>query len=148
MHKIIQCRQKAWMKPYIDYNTEKRKHAVGKFAKDFYKLMNNSVFGKTMENVRNHCKHKIVTDGEILRKYTRLPNFYNAVDINDEITIVQMKHEMTELNKPIYAGSAILDLSKTLMYKFHYEFARPKFSKNGKMPELCYMDTDLFIYDT
>ena len=93
------------MKPYIDYNTEKRKHAVGKFAKDFYKLMNNSVFGRTMENVRNHCKHKIITDGEKLRKYTRLPNFYNAVDINDEITIVQMKHEMTELNKPIYAGS-------------------------------------------
>ena len=58
-----------------------------------------------------------------------------------------MKHEMTELNKPIYAGSAILDLSKTLMYKFHYEFARPKFSKNGKTPELCYMDTDSFIYD-
>ena len=58
-----------------------------------------------------------------------------------------MKHEMTELNRPIYAGSTILDLSKTLMYKFHYEFARPKFSKNGKMPELCYMDTDSFIYD-
>ena len=72
VHKIIQFRQKAWMKPYIDYNTEKRKHAVGKFAKDFYKLMNNSVFGKTMENVRKHCKHKIITDGETLRKYTRL----------------------------------------------------------------------------
>ena len=60
------------MKPCIDYNTEKRKHAVGEFDKEFYKLMNNSVFGKTMENGRKHCKHRIVADGEKLRKYARL----------------------------------------------------------------------------
>ena len=72
VHRIIKYKQKAWMKPYIDYNTEKRKAAVGKFSKDFYKLMNNSVFGKTMENVRKHCKHQVITNGEKLRKYTRL----------------------------------------------------------------------------
>ena len=79
--------------------------------------------------------------------FCRYPNFFNTVDINEDICIVQMKHKIVVLDKPIYAGGAILDLSKTLMYNFHYGFARKKFVKDGKTPDLCYMDTDSFIYN-
>ena len=109
--------------------------------------MNNAVCGKTMENVRNHKSHKLATDGEIERKYVRLPNFYNSIEITDEISIIRQKYDEVKLKKPLYVGPSILDISKTLMYNFHYEFMTKKFIKDGVKPRLCYMDTDSFIYD-
>ena len=81
------------------------------------------------------------------RKYVRLPYFYNSIEITDEISIIQFKYSEVKLNKPIYVGLSILDISKILMYNFHYEFMMKKFIKDGAKPELCYMDTDSFIYD-
>ena len=147
IHRVIEFKEKPWLKQYIDFNTEKRKHATTKFMKYFYKLMKNAVYGKTMENVRNHKKHKLVTDGEMERKYVRLPNFYNSIEITDEVSIIQFKYGEVKLDKPIYVGLSILDISKTLMYNFHCEFMMKKFIKDGVKPQLCYMDTDSFIYD-
>ena len=109
--------------------------------------MNNAVYGKTMENVRNHKKHKLSMSSDMERKYVRLPNLYNSIEITDEISIIQFKYSEVKLNKPIYVGLSILDISKTLMYNFHYEFMMKKFIKDGVKPQLCYMDTDSFISD-
>ena len=147
IHRVIEFKEKPWLKQYIDFSTEKRTHATTKFMKDFYKLMNNAVYGKTMENVRNHKKHKLVTSGDMERKYVRLPNFYNSIEITDEISIIQFKYGEVKLVKPICVGLSILDINKTPMYNFHYEFMMKKFIKDGVKPQLCYMDTDSFIYD-
>ena len=147
IHRVIECKEKPWLKQYIDFNTEKRMHATTKFMNDLYKLMNNAIYGKTMENARNHKKHKLVRSGDMERKYVRLPNFYNSIEITDEISIIQFKYGEVMLNKPIYVGLSILDISKTLMYNCHYEFMMKKFINDGVKPQLCYMDTDSFIYD-
>ena len=115
------------MKGYIEHNTRMRTNANTDFEKDFFKLINNSVFGKTMENVRHHRKHRVCTDGDYARKYIRQPSFYSAIFIDEDILIVQQNKEIVELNKPIYIGCIILDLSKTLMYNYHYNFARRYF---------------------
>ena len=142
VHEIIEFKQSMWLKEYIDFNTQKRTHAENDFEKDFFKLMNNSVFGKTMENVRNHKKFEICTDGVVLRRWVRNPKFYGVIQINDDTLIVEKKKGKVILNKPIYIGFSILDVSKTLMYDFHYNFAKP----NLPNVQLCYMDTDSFIY--
>ena len=115
IHRGIEFKEKPWLKQYIDFNTEKRTHATTKFMKDCYKLMNNAVYGKTMENVRNHKKHKLVTGGDMERKYVRLPNVYNSIEITGEISVIQFKYSEVKLDKPIYVGLSILDISKTLI---------------------------------
>ena len=140
-HRVIEVKEKPWLQQYIDFSMEKRTHATTKFMKDFYKLMNNAVYGKTMENVRNHKKHKLVTSGDMERKYVRLPNVYTSIEITDEISIIQFKYSEVKLDKPIYVGLSILDISKTLMYNFHYEFMMKKFIKDGVKPQLCYMES-------
>ena len=146
IHKVIRFKQSTWMKGYIEHNTQMRTNATTDFEKDFFKLMNNSVFGKTMENVRNHRKHRVCTDGDYAGKYIRLPSFYSAVFVDEDILIVQQNKEIFELSKPIYVGCTIFDLSKTLMYDYHYNFARKHLKKRTDLPILCYMDTDSFIY--
>ncbi len=143
VNEIIEFKQSLWLKEYIDFNTQKRTHARNDFEKDLFKLMNNSVFGKTMENVRNHGRFEICTDGEVLRKWVRNPNFNGVIEINEDTLLVEKKLRKVTLNKPMYIGFSILDISKTLMYDFHYNFAKP----NLPNVELCYMDTDSFIYD-
>ena len=99
-----------------------------------------------MENVRNHRKHRVCTDGDYARKYIRLPSFYSAVFVDEDILIVQQNKEIVELKKPIYVGCTILDLSKTLTYCYHCSLARKHLKKRIYLPRLCYMGTDSFIY--
>ena len=139
VHRVIQFNEKPWLKQYIDFYTEKRKYATTKVMKDFYKLMNNAVYGKTMENVRNHKKHKVVTDGEMERKYVRLPNFFNSSELTDELSIIQFNYGEVKLEKPIYVGLSSLDISKTLMHNVHYEFMMKKVMKDDGKPRLCYI---------
>ena len=130
VHRALQFNEKTWLKEYIDFNTEKRKNAKNSFEKDIFKMMNNSVFGKTMENLRKRCNVKLVTDKD---KFLRL------------------------------VGMCILDLSKTLMYDFHYNYIKRKYEDNsiflfGDTDSLCYAiktddiyedlykDRDLFDY--
>ena len=142
VHKVIEFDQEAWLKPYIDMNTDLRKQAKNDFEKDFFKLMNNSVFGKTMENVRNHRDIKIVTTDKRTSILASEPNYHSTKYISKDVLIMEMKKTEVKMNKPIYLGQAILDLSKTVMYEFWYDYIKPKY---GDKARLCYMDTTSFV---
>ena len=142
IHRVIKFNQKEWLKPYIDMNTELRKAAKNDFEKDLFKLMNNSVFGKTMENIRKHRDIKLVTTGKKRSKLVSEPNYHTINLISGDLSIIEMKKTKVKMNKPIYLGLSILEISKTLMYEFWYDYMKPKY---GNKVKLCYMDTDSFI---
>ena len=142
VHRIIKFNQKAWLKPYIDMNTELRKLARDDFEKDLFKLMNNAVFGKTMENVRKHRNIKLVTTDKKRYKLVSEPNYHTTNYISKHLSIIEMNKTRVKMNKPIYLGLSILDISKILMYKFWYYYIKLKYGNNVK---LCYMDTDSFV---
>ena len=145
IHRAIEFKQLAWMKEYIDFNTKLRTAAENDFEKDFYKLMNNSVFGKTMENIRNHRNIKLVNNQEEYLRNVMCPNFNSGTLFGPSLMVCEMGKVKVVMNKPVYLGQAILDLSKTIMYEFHYEYMKRKYA-DDKIT-LCYMDTDCLIYD-
>ena len=123
-------------------NTELRKLAKNDFEKDLFKLMNDSVFGKTMENIRKHRDIKLVTADTKRSKLVSEPNCHTINLISEDLSIIEMKKTKVKMNKSIYLGLSILEISKTLMYEFWYDYMKPKYNSNVK---LCYMDTDSFI---
>ena len=142
IHRIIEFNQEAWLKPYINMNTELRKAAKNDFEKDLFKLINNSVFGKAMENIRKHRDIKLVTTDKKRSKLVSEPNYHTINLISEDLSIIEMKRTKVKMNKPMYLGLSILEISKTLMYEFWYHYMKPKYANNVK---LCYMDTDSFI---
>ena len=142
VHRVVEFRQEDWLKPYIDMNTELRKHAKNDFEKDFFKLMNNSVFGKAMENVRNHRDIRVVTTDKRRSILASEPNYHSTKYISKDLLITEMRKVEVKMNKPIYLGQAILDISKTLMYEFWYDYIKQKY---GDKARLCYTDTDSFV---
>ena len=142
IHRVNEFNQEAWLKPYIDMNTELRKVAKNDFEKDLFKLMNNSVFGKTMENIRKHRDIKLVTTDKKSSKLVLEPNYHTINLISDDLSIIEMEKTKVKMNKSIYLGLSILEISKTLMYQFWYDYMKLKYDNNVK---LCYMDTDSFI---
>jgi Recombination endonuclease VII len=150
IHRALQFQQKAWLKSYIDLNNRLRTLAETEFLKMHYKYMNNSVFGKTMENVDKRCNVKIVTRWE--RSYNSpgasdliaKPNFHSAAVLTNEMVIIQLNKIRIYYNKPIYIGFIVLELSKVHMYDFHYNHMLKKYHQSKIT--LNYMDTDSFIY--
>ena len=142
IHRVIEFNQEAWLKPYIDMNTELRKLAKNDFEKDLFKLMNNSVFGKTKENIRKHRDIKRVTTDKKRSKLVSEPNYHTINLISEDLSIIQMKKTKVKMNKPIYLGLSILQISKILMYEFWYDYMKPKYNNDVN---LCYMDTDSFV---
>ena len=138
IYRVVEFRQEEWLKLYIDMNTELRKEAKNDFEKEFFKLMNNSVFGKTMENVRNHRDTKVLTSDKRRSILASEPNYDSTRYISKDLLIMEMKKVEVKMNKPKYLGQAILDISKTVMYEFWYDYIKLKYVK------LCYMDTDSF----
>ena len=140
IHRGIKFVESEWMKPYIDKNTNLRAKAKNNFEKDFYKLMNNSVFGKTMENIRNRVDVKLVNTEEKLRKLVAKPNLKGPPKIfSENLVSVHMKKTSLTMIKPVYLGMCILDLSKTIMFDFHYNYIK---SKYGDKAKLLFSDTD------
>ena len=142
IHRVIEFNQETWLKPYIDMNTKLRKEAKNDCEKDLFKLMNNSVFGKTMENIRKHRDIKLVTTDKKRSKLVSEPNYHTINLISEDLSIIEMKKTKVKMNKPIYLGLSILEISKILMYEFWYDYMKPKYNDKVK---LCYMDTDSFI---
>ena len=123
-------------------NTELRKKASNDFEKDFFKLMNNPVFGKTMENVRKHRGIKLVKTDHKRNKLVSEPNYHTMNLISENLSIIEMKKVKEKMNKPIYLGLPILEISKIIMYEFWYDYMKKKY---GDVVKLCYMDTDSLI---
>jgi len=136
IHRGIKFTESAWLKRYIDINTNLRSKAKNDFEKDFFKLMNNSVFGKTMENIEKHEKK--------LLKLAAKPNYERCTIFDDNLCAVHMKKNELYYNKPIYLGMSILDLSKTCMYDFHYNYIKNKY---GEQANLLFTDTDSLAYE-
>ena len=108
-------------------NTKLRKEAKNEFEKDFFKLMNNSVFGKTMENLRKHRDIKLVTTDEKRSKLVSEPNYHTTKRFSENLLAIEMKNTKVKMNKPVYLGMPILDISKKIMYKFWYDYIKPKY---------------------
>ena len=142
IHRVIQFNQKAWLKPYIGINTKFREEAKNEFEKDFFKLMNNSVFSKTMENVKNHRDIKLVTSDKRRKRLASEPNYHLHKIFSKYLMSIEMKKTNVKINKPIYLGTSILDISKTLMYEVWYDYIKPK---DGDRAKLCYTDTGTFV---
>ena len=123
-------------------NIELRKLAKNDFEKDFFKLMNNAVFGKTMKNIRKHRDIKLVTTDKRRNKLVSEPNYHTVNYISEDLSIIEMNKTKVKMNRSIYLGLSILEISKLLMYEFWYDYMKPKYGNNVK---LCYMDTDSFI---
>ena len=144
VHRVLKFDQSPWLKQYIDFNTEKRKHAKNSFEKDFFKLMNNSVFGKTMENLCKRVDVRLVTNEKKLDKLTSKPTYVSSKILNENIMAVHKVKETLTLNRPAYVGMCILDLSKTLMYDFHYSYIKKKYNNRAR---LLFSDTDSLTYE-
>ena len=126
IHRAIEVDQSAWLKPYIDMNTELRAKALNGFEKDFFKLMNNAMLGKTMENIQKHRNIKLVTNEKSYLKAVMKPNFKSGILFSENLMGCEMGNSKFVMNKPVYLGQAMLDLSKTVMYEFHYDYMLPK----------------------
>lgn len=144
VHRVLEFKQTKWLKPYIEFNTEKRKHARNDFEKDFFKLMNNAVFGKTMENLRNRVNVQLVQDAKKLKKLVSSPAFEGFTIFSSDLVGVKSIKKTLTLNRPIYVGFSILDLSKIIMYEFHYSFIKKIYGNNAK---LLFTDTDSLCYE-
>ena len=144
IHQAIEFDQSPWLKTYIDFYTKLRTAAINDFDKDFFKLMNNSVFGKMMENIRKHRNIGLVTIEEKYLCTVMKPNFKSGDLFGKNLMGCEMGKIKVVMNKPVYLGQAILDLSKIVMYEFHYYYMVPKY---GNRLKLCYMDTDSLVYD-
>ena len=144
VHRVLEFNQSPWLKEYIDFNTQKRTNAKNAFEKDFFKLMNNSVFGKTMENIRKRVDVRLVTDENKLLKMAAKPTYVSSKIFNKNLVAVHKIKETLTLNRPAYVGMCILDLSKTLMYDFHYNYIKQKYGSKAK---LLSTDTDSLTYE-
>ena len=144
IHRGIKFREEPWMRSYIELNTDLRTKGKNDFEKDFFKLMNNSVFGKTMENIRNRVDVRLVNDQKKRKKLIAKPNVRHCTIFDENLVAIHMKKPKLVFNKPVYCGMVILDISKSLMYDFHYGYILPKYGKNQK---LLFTDTDSLCYE-
>lgn len=144
IYRILSFDHSQWMKPYIDFNTDKRSKAKNAFEKDFFKLMNNAAFGKTMENVKNRINYYLVSDKKQMDKMVAKPYYLRTDIINKQLVGIEMQKLSLTLNKPIYVGFCVFELSKTIMYDFHYNYIKKMYGNNA---ELLFTDTDSLMYE-
>ena len=141
IYRILKFKQSDWMNKYIDFNIEKRKNAVNDFEKDFFKIRINSVYGKTMENLRKRINVRLINNANDFLRYTSKPTYVTHKLFDKNYAAIHEIKPVLMLNKPIYVGFTVLDLSKWMMYDFHYNFIKKNFNS-----ELLFTDTDSLTY--
>ena len=142
IHRVLKFKQSDWMKKYIGFNTEKRINAANDFEKDFFKLIINSVYGKTMENLQKRINVRLVNDTEDFLSYTSRLTYIACRIFSKHFAAIHEIKPVLILNKPIYVGFTVLELSKWLMYDFHYNFIKKIFDA-----ELLFTDIDSLLYE-
>ena len=143
INKVLNFKQSDWMKKYINFNTKKRRNAANDFGKDFFKLMINSVYGKTIENLRKRINVRLINNAEDFRKHTSKPTYITYKIYGKDYAAIHEIKPVLILNKPIYVGFTVLDLSKWKMYDFHYIFIKKNFDA-----VLLFSDRDSLNYET
>ena len=143
IHRVLKFKQEAWLKPYIDYNTRKRQEATTDFKKTFHKLLNNAVFGKTMESVRRRVNVVLINKARQHKYQTSKPGFKRFSIFDEDLVGVELVKPVVKLDKPVYVGATVLELSKLTMVNFYYRIFKPRFPG----AELCFTDTDSLLVD-
>ena len=138
VHRILKFKQSDWLTKFVDFNTKKRKNAINNFEKNFFKLMINSVFGKTMENLREMINVRLINNVKCVSK----PTFVSKTMFSKNLVAIHKIKSVLVLNKPIYVGFSILELSKLSVYDFHYEYFKNKFNSRR-----LFTDTDSLVYE-
>ena len=139
---VLKFKQSNWLKEYIEFNTEKRKNAVSEFEKNFFKLLINWIYGKSMENIRKRISVKLINNSKDYLRCVSKPNFISQKIFDKNFIASHQIKSVLFLNRPIYVGLSILELSKLLMYKFHYDYVCNKYDT-----KLLFTDTDSLVYD-
>ena len=142
IHRVLKFKQKDWMKPYTDFNTQKRKEATNEADKNHFKLLNNAVYGKTMKNMRRRIKIKVVKNAKDFIKYTSRPTCINWKVFENILAAIHEKKISLTLNKLIYVGFTVLEISKWETYNFYYNFMIRKF-----ITRLLFTDKDNLCYE-
>ena len=144
VRRVLEFDQGPWLRQFIDFNTQKRAGAKNAFEKDFFKLMKNSVYGKTCETLRKRVDVRLVTDKSKLSKLASKPTYVNSKIFTEDLVAVHKIKETLKLDRPAHVGMCILDLSKTLMYDFHYNYIKKRYNNKAK---LLFTDTDSLCYE-
>ena len=143
IHRILKFKQSKWLKGYTDFNTKKRQESGDEFSKGLYKLINNCIYGKSIENIRKRINIKLVNDKKKYLKTVNKPSFLSQKIIDKNFVVVHCKKKVLTLNKPIYVGFCILEGSKLLMYQFHYDYVLKTFNNVN----LLFTATDSLVYE-
>ena len=144
VHRVLTYKESKWLAEWIEFCTAKRSQAKNDFEKDFWKLMANAVYGKTMEDVRNRMKVYFVRDEKKFKRKVAKPSFKQVLKLGDDLCAVTADQESVLLNKPIATGFAVLEESKLLMYRFLYDVMIPLFGWENL--NVCMTDTDSLMY--
>ena len=139
---MLEFKQSDWIKKYIDFNTKKRINAANDFEEDLFKLMINSVYGKTMGNLRKRINVRLVNKTEDVLEYTSKPTYITHKMFGKDYAAIHEIKPVLILNKPIYVGFTVLDLSKWKMHDFHYNFIKKNFDA-----KLLFTDIDSLTYE-
>ena len=142
IYRVLSFKQKNWLKVFTDFNTEKRRRSNDEVNKNLYKLFNNCIYCKSIENARKKINVKLINNKKKYRKIVNKPNFISQKIIDKNFVAIHCSKKVLILNKPIYVGFCILELSKLLMYQFHYDYVLKTF--NAK---LLFTDTDSLVYE-
>ena len=142
IHRILSFKQSDWLRKYVDFNTKKRQESSHEFNKDLYKLLSNCIYGKSFENIRKMINVKLVNDKKTYQKCVNKPSFISQKIFNKNFVAIHCSKTVVTLSKPVYVGFTILELSKLLMYQFHYDYVLKIF--NAK---LLFTDTDSLVYE-
>ena len=143
IHRVLKFKQSNWLKEYIDFNTEKQKNSKNSFERGFFKLMVNNIFGKTAENSRKRLNVRLINNGKDYVRCASKPNFISQKIFSKTVVAIHQIKSVLTFDKPIYVGFSVLELSKLLMYKFHYEYVKKKFDA-----KFLFTDTDSLVYET